>query len=273
MTSVSPDFLTDSVIVAAHPDDEALWFSSILARVGRVILVFRRDWRTPGIGASRSAALAEHPHPNVSCLDIDEAGVFGCGQWSAPQVTPAGIGLGLKAARRSLTLLGHRLSGGDAVPAASTIAAAYAGNTLRIAAALRPLLHGGMNVFTHNPWGEYGHEEHVQVFRAVDALRREIGFTQWMTNYVSERSLPLALRYFSDGPTPFLRLPTDPAYGEAIADIYRRHGCWTWADRWSWFEDECVLEAPADVMPQGPHRHLSSLNVLSVGRSPKSRPR
>ena len=24
------------------------------------------------------------------------------------------------------------------------------------------------NVFTHNPWGEYGHEEHIQVFKAIE---------------------------------------------------------------------------------------------------------
>ncbi len=37
-----PAFLRNSVIVAAHPDDELLWFGSVLKDVERVILVFRR---------------------------------------------------------------------------------------------------------------------------------------------------------------------------------------------------------------------------------------
>ena len=34
------DLLTNSVIVAAHPDDELLWFGAILKQVDQVIVVF-----------------------------------------------------------------------------------------------------------------------------------------------------------------------------------------------------------------------------------------
>ena len=34
----------------------------------------------------------------------------------------------------------------------------------------------GETIFTHNPWGEYGHEEHIQVFRVIMALSKELTY-------------------------------------------------------------------------------------------------
>ena len=48
---------------------------------------------------------------------------------------------------------------------------------------LRARLGDCRNVITHNPWGEYGHEDHVQVFRAVTALQAELGFAVWVSGY------------------------------------------------------------------------------------------
>jgi hypothetical protein len=127
-----------------------------------------------------------------------------------------------------------------------------------------------MNVFTHNPWGEYGHEEHVQLFRAVDALRRKIGFRLWVSNYCTERALPLAMRYFSDAPGSYIRLPTDKDFADQVAGLYRKHGCWTWFDDWAWFDEECSLEAPHGENGAAPHRHLFPLNFFTID-PPKAR--
>ncbi len=80
------------------------------------------------------------------------------------------------------------------------IAQAYRENYETLYRTLQPRLKPDMNVFTHNPWGEYGHEDHVQVFRVLDRLRDEIGFKLWMSNYCTERSMPLAMQYFSRKP-------------------------------------------------------------------------
>lgn len=104
----------------------------------------------------------------------------------------------------------------------------------------------------------------MQCFRAVDKLRHEIGFTQYMSNYCTERSLPLAMTYFEQRPGPFVRLPTDRAYAEQVAKAYIDAGCWTWVDDWSWFEDECFMQAPtapSDAPGQG---HLFPLNFFSM---------
>jgi hypothetical protein len=99
-------------------------------------------------------------------------------------------------------------------------------------------LAGCRNVVTHNPWGEYGHEEHVQVFRAVESLQRELGFMLWVSCYCSNRSDALMRQYLSRLGTPTPLLPTDKALGARFQALYTEAGCWTWADDYIWPERE-----------------------------------
>ncbi len=267
------EFLKNSIIVAAHADDELLWFNSILRDVDEAVVVFRDFWAQPDLGARRDAALAEYPHPSVSCLGIDEAGAYGCADWTAPVLSEHGVSLGFEANRRELTRVARKSISKMAPATARKVASesvvrAYEANFGAIYRALKPLLRRDMNVFTHNPWGEYGHEEHIQVFRVLERLREEIGFRLWMSNYCTERSLPLAMRYFRTAPGRYIRLPTDKAYAESVADIYKKHGCWTWADDWAWFDEECFMEAPREASDAEPHRHLFPLNFFTIDAVP-----
>ncbi len=54
-------------------------------------------------------------------------------------------------------------------------------NFHRLRDMLRPELEGLDAVVTHNPWGEYGHEEHIQVFRVISAQAEEMGFRVWVS--------------------------------------------------------------------------------------------
>lgn len=269
------DFLNNSVIVAAHPDDELLWFNSILRDVDEVILVYRDFWAQPGLGAARGKALADYPRGNVTSLDIAEAGTYGCADWSNPQLSEIGMEFGMEANRRALTRLTRRslsLVGSSSTPSAEeSVARAYASNYVAIREALRGRLKPGMNVFTHNPWGEYGHEEHVQLFQVLNSLRDEIGFTLWMSNYCTDRAMPLAMRYFQTAPGAYIRRPTDKAFAEQVANTYKRHGCWTWADDWAWFDEECFMQAPREAGESQPHRHLFPLNFFTIdGAKPRN---
>jgi hypothetical protein len=263
------EFLRNSVIIGAHADDELLWFNSILRQVDEVIVVFRDFWAQPGLGARRDAALAEFPRGQVSCLRIAEAGAYGCADWTQPLVTEEGIALGFEANRREITRMARlsfsRISVLDrAKVAEDSVTRAYNANFHAIYEALKPRLSADMNVFTHNPWGEYGHEEHVQVFRVLQRLREEIGFRLWMSNYCTERAVPLAMRYFSTAPGGYIRLPTDKAFAEAVAAVYKKHDCWTWADDWAWFDEECFMEAPCQGSDAVAHRHLFPLNFFTI---------
>jgi LmbE family N-acetylglucosaminyl deacetylase len=151
------------------------------------------------------------------------------------------------------------------------VARAYEANHAAILAALEPRLRPDMNVFTHNPWGEYGHEEHIQVFQVLNALRERIGFRLWMSNYCTERALPLAMQHFADAPGGYIRLPADKAFAETVADVYKKHGCWTWADDWAWFDEECFMEAPRAPAGSAPHRHLFPLNFFTIDTAARPR--
>ncbi len=264
-----PDFLADSLIVAAHADDELLWFGSILPQVDEAVIVFRDFWAKPGLGDKRAAALAEYPHPKIGFLGLDESGAAGCADWSDPKESDHGIELGMETSKRGLTRaaklamarIGPRAG---AAVASERVERLYRANFALLVERLRPRLRPGMNVFTHNPWGEYGHEEHVQVFRALQLLRREIGFKLWMSNYATERSLPLAMRYFRAAPGPHIRLPVDKAYADRVAEIYKRHDCWTWDDGWAWFDEECFMQAPEEGAAPKPHQHLFPLNIFTI---------
>ena len=267
------DLLRNSLIVAAHADDEILWFNSIAADVDDIVVVYCGFWAEPELGAKRQAAFADYPR-QIDCLAIPESGAAGCANWSNPQLSEHGIALGVEAHRRTLTRLAKKslsmISAYDERKIADdTVLSAYRGNAVLIEEALRPRLAAGMNVFTHNPWGEYGHEEHIQVFRVLQRLRREIGFRLWMTNYCTDRAMPLALRYFKSEPVPYLRLPADVAFAERAANVYRKHGCWTWADDWAWFPEECFMEAPDEHEAAQPHRHLFPLNFFSIDQAPQ----
>ncbi|PHP67518.1 hypothetical protein CSC94_07370 [Zhengella mangrovi] len=263
-----PDFLENSIIIGAHPDDELLWFNSILRQADKVVIVFCDFWAHPGLGAARKRVLAEFPHPDVHCLGIDEPGSYGCADWVRP--TPDRFGLAfrqraaLRDVKRQVKRAVNRLVPRGIPVAPGRIRTMYETNYTLIRDRLRPLLRPGMNLFTHNPWGEYGHEDHVQVFRVLQHLQREIGFQLWMSNYCTERSLPLATRYFRSAPDGYIRLPADKAYADQVADLYRKHGCWTWADDWSWFDDECFMKAPAEGAAPAAHRHLMPLNLFTI---------
>jgi len=219
--------LENAVLVVAHPDDEVLWFGSILREVGKVIIAFRDYAGVPGLGERRTTAMAELPYASLTCLGIAEAGSLKRANWGDPTTTEFGLALD-EAAEHSETRL-H-----------------YERNFATLRAALAGALTADIDVFTHNPWGEYGHEDHVQVYRVVERLQQSIGFRLWTSNYCSNRSATLASRYHIDD-RPVKRLPIDRAFAGRVARIYQRHDCWTWARDWVWPDEDCFLPGPLQL--------------------------
>jgi len=61
---------------------------------------------------------------------------------------------------------------------------------------LRAALHGISTVFVHNPWGEYGHDDHRRLYAAISALRQELNLAVYVSNYVERRALGLMAAAF-----------------------------------------------------------------------------
>ncbi len=223
MAEANPPDLSQSCIVVAHPDDEVLWFSSILERATKVVLCFEDCDEYPELGPGRRAVVASYPLPNVTALRFPEPCTFHLVDWSRPQSDELGLHLNAPQAteerrdryRRSFSLLRE---------------------------ALARELRGFATVFTHNPWGEYGHADHAQVARVVDSLRPEFAFRQFHSGYVAHRTMPLAAPVLPRFGRWF-ELPTQAALAERLQASYREHGCWTWPVDYERFESETFLEA------------------------------
>ena len=255
-------FLADSAIVVCHPDDETLWFGSILGEVERVIVAYEDAWFDPGLGDRRRAALADFPR-EIESLGMDEAGSAGCANWKRPRLSRYGLRFGAHVRRMDAKTMALRAVGRPRTEH-PTRRAHYVSNFKELDRSLRARLAGIRNVFTHNPWGEYGHEDHVQMFRVLDAMRDEIGFDLWMSNYVTERSLPLALTYLANGPAETIVRDVDKHLCDAAAAAYRDAGCWTWADDWRWFDTETFRRAPRGQREATAQSFLMPLNLFNI---------
>jgi LmbE family N-acetylglucosaminyl deacetylase len=211
-----------SALVVAHPDDEVLWFSSILSRVQRVIVCCEDCADVPELGAARRAARQAYPLSNVTWLARPEPCSVHLANWKHPVQTEYGMALNAPSAG---------VAGDD------RYRSAY--QTLR--ADLREALRGTANVFTHNPWGEYGHPDHVQVSRVVGSLRQELGFELRYTNYISPRSMAFAVAFLPRLASD-LRLPTDPVLAARIKGVYRAYHAWTWDEDYEPPDEEAFLK-------------------------------
>ncbi len=237
-----------SVIVAAHPDDEALWFSSILNETRDITICFLGIKSDPARTSGRERVLSAHPHENLRALAIREAGVFGRADWNSPSETGYGL------------LLSDRNSPSDIT---------YKQNFYKLKMVLRERLAGFERVFTHGPWGEYGNEEHVQVYRAVSALQKELGYQVWFPGYYSQRSSFLFLKYLPALDNEYILAETDRGMAETLKGLYVENGAWTWFPGWKWPERESFLRLAPEAHPEDkPHDAegaLFPLNFINFG--------
>jgi LmbE family N-acetylglucosaminyl deacetylase len=221
--------IQDAVVVVAHPDDEILWFSSILEQCKRVLVCFGPSaTSTESWDDGRAALMDTYPLTKVKFLKLRESDAFGAANWNRPK--EADSGLQLRRRRRSR----------------------YQENAGELRRILEVELNQESVVFTHNPWGEYGHEEHVQVCRILWDLKERIGFELFVTSYVSDKSVKLMSKnmHLLEG-NPLVR-ETDTALAERLKKLYLEHDCWTWMDDHEWPQYESfyrIVESSEEVQP------------------------
>jgi LmbE family N-acetylglucosaminyl deacetylase len=232
----------DSVLIVAHPDDDILWLSSVLDEVDDIIFCFNDFPRHPEIGIARKKVIAEYSLPNIASLDIVEPNSFNQADWSHPVITEYGIKL----------VKNHERDAG------------YRATYEELVDRVKGKVAGRKNVFTHNPWGEYGHEDHVLVYRALKHLQVEYGYQLWFSNYCSTRSITLMNNYISGFDSRYECRPVNLIRAQELAELYKKHGCWTWFQSYQWFEHECFMrEAPSSEKQQAqPYGHSFPVNYI-----------
>ena len=239
--------LKDAVLVVAHPDDEILWFSSIIEQFREIIVVYLAVPSRPEWTEGRKRSIAAFPLRSLTSLGLTESETFNGADWLNPVTTP----FGLEVKNREGTL-------------ASYSGERYRDNFDLLQGLLRDKLRGYRNVFTHNPWGEYGHEEHVQVYRAAQSLGAELGFRLWFSNYCSNKSHNLMLQHLRGLRSDYATLATNPILAERVKRLYQENDCWTWFDDYTWFTHECFLDDQPVHLGDGQWAQSFPLNYLRI---------
>ncbi len=232
-----------SLLVVAHPDDEILWFGSIVDEVDRIVVCFLNDPAHPELAGARERVLAEHPlRDKLVCLDMDETESFNHADWPRPETTR--FGLRIVKARR--------------------IAKRYRLCYRQLEQKLAPMIREARSVITHNPWGEYGHEEHVLVHRAATSLAVAENKDVWYDNYASSWSEDLMRVYLDKSGPRIERRAVDSRAMDAIADVYRSHGAWTWFEDYRWFEEEYFVRGPLQRKDRPGFGWMFPINLLRL---------
>ena len=234
----------DSVLIVAHPDDDILWLSSVIDKVEKIIFCFNEDPAKPALGVARKKTIAEYPLSNVSTLDIAEPQSFDKADWSEPVTTEYGLKL-------------SRCKESDA---------RYKKTYEELVHRVRNLVADRKNVFTHNPWGEYGHEDHVLVYQVLKTLQVEFHYTLWFSNYCSNRSVTLMDNYISGFHSDYECLPANRVLAQQIADVFKTNGCWTWYEDYQWFDSECLMRSTLseDHPAPLPYGHNFPINYIKI---------
>jgi hypothetical protein len=157
--------------------------------------------------------MEKYPLTKVRFLKLRQSDAFDAANWNKPKEADSGLQL-RRRRRRTRSLYGR--------------------NAEKLLGILEMELKHVGSVFTHNPWGEYGHEEHVQVFRVLTELKEKLGFDLFVNGYVSNKSAKLMSSYVhSLGGNPLVR-ETDRMLAHRLKNLYLENNCWTWMADYEW---------------------------------------
>jgi hypothetical protein len=207
----------DIVLVFAHPDDEVLWASSMLKKATKIITCFLDNPDNAEVSSGRRRVIKSYPLANFINLGVKETGVFGSSNWRSPVDTEHGV-------------------------LCSTNYQNYLKTFDIIKSRLLSLLSKGQTIVTHNPWGEYGHEEHILVYKVVQDISNKLNLNILVSGYVSNRSLYLMNMHIGKiGGKYFYKEPNHEIVA-VLKKFYQSCNCWTMPDDYQWPTHEIFYE-------------------------------
>ena len=199
-------------IIVAHPDDEVIFFSSIIKNSSQTIICFTETQDTiVSIGRKHLKTLI--PLKNYLFLDLKETDIFNTANWNNPIKFDQSLNI------KSYQILKNKLS---------------------------KIIKYGDTIYTHNPWGEYGHEEHVQVFRAIKDLQKKYKLTIFVNGYVSNKSYNLMKLKHNLLLNDINYKKINNILSEKLKKIYMSSFCWTWKDDYVFPKNEIFFKVSSD---------------------------
>lgn len=98
------------------------------------------------------------------------------------------------------------------------------GSLKKLADQVLALLPKNKKIFTHNPWGEYGHMDHILVHQIARAGGKRLIYSDMC---IGAAWLPCTPWPSSKSPERFC--VNDISFYEKCKAVYDRYGCWTWS--------------------------------------------
>jgi len=197
-------------VVVAHPDDEILFASSIIDKATKIFVCFSD---IPGESAinirqtkGRKNVQKLYPIDNITFLDLPQASNKNAlkNNWDKVVENQYGVEGGRNEQE-------------------------YKQNFQKLFKILSIELVDFKKVYTHNPWGEYGHVEHIQIHRCMTKLKEIIGFEMFIFGYLSRDTIKMAnLKLRNLGKLSLKKNNKELFY--KIKNLYIDEKCWTWSD-------------------------------------------
>lgn len=170
------------ILIVAHLDDEILWFNPFY--FDKIYIAFFERDDKPEMNLARLNAIEKHPLKHkISMLKIKESGF-----WKDKQRYNQ-----------------YKESKYDLDREISTI---FANNTVS-------------EIFTHNPWGEYGHSDHILVNEVVHNIAKSCCPIWQPIKAVGVE--PISPQF-----DKMIKQPINIEQFRIIRDIYRSCNAWTW---------------------------------------------
>ena len=107
---------------------------------------------------------------------------------------------------------------------------------------IKSKINRGDTIFTHNPWGEYGHPDHILIFKVIYDLRNKYNLKIYTSGYVSSRSWNLMLSNQNIISEKAVCFNTNKKFNTFIKNIYIKCKCWTWPNDYIWPKSEIFFK-------------------------------
>ena len=203
--------LTDGILILSHPDDECLFASSILDKISTLIICFENIPNEENISIGRKNALYKYPLKNLKVIKLcltQSLPSFFPNNWSNIKDKYSGIKGGYEEK-------------------------SYDKNYHLILNELRKIIPRKSVIFSHNPWGEYGHEDHSQVFKAAFKISNETESKLYVTGYCGNLTKSFSQRKLHLLTSEYFIFQTNYEIFDKLKNHYLRNGCWTWYKKYS----------------------------------------
>ncbi len=195
-------------LIVAHPDDEIIFASSLIKNAKKIIIIFSDYINNKIITNGRKNIQKNFPLKNTIFFNIPQA-----------KETKKKINW-YKVIENEYGIEGEKEFED------------YRKNFINMKVRLIDELYGIDFLYTHSPWGEYGHPEHIQVFKAVMYVSQVIKSEVKVFGYFSSNNFPYLIEKQNLlTKKPEIRKTNIPLFME-IRNLYFNNNCWTWYNKY-----------------------------------------